>query len=56
MCLQGKLHDTMKEHEGQLFASMHACREQYLKERKLKKRKRDDDPMTQASAYMTRYC
>ncbi|KAA6426042.1 MAG: hypothetical protein FRX49_03894 [Trebouxia sp. A1-2] len=41
--LEGKLHDTLKAHEGQLYASMHACREQYL----LKKRKRDTDPMTQ---------
>ncbi|KAL3163153.1 hypothetical protein ABBQ32_009563 [Trebouxia sp. C0010 RCD-2024] len=44
--LEGKLHDTLKAHEGQLYASMHACREQYLR-MKLKKRKRDTDPMTQ---------
>lgn len=44
--LEGKLHETLKEHEGQLYASMHACREQYLR-MKLKKRKRDTDPMTQ---------
>ena len=50
---QGKLHDTLGEHEGQLFASMHACREQYLRRRGLKKRKRDLDPMTQASASLT---
>ena len=45
---QGKLHDTLKEHEGQLYASMHACREQYLR-MKLKKRKRDTDPMTKVN-------
>ncbi|KAL3140352.1 hypothetical protein ABBQ38_004616 [Trebouxia sp. C0009 RCD-2024] len=44
--VEGKLHDTLKAHEGQLYASMHACREQYLR-MKLKKRKRETDPMTQ---------
>ena len=53
---QGKLHDNLKEHEGQLCASMHACREQYLRRLRLKKRKRDADSMTQASAPMTMCC
>ncbi|KAL0047698.1 hypothetical protein WJX82_009730 [Trebouxia sp. C0006] len=44
--LEGKLHDILKAHEGQLYSSMHACREQYLR-MKLKKRKRDTDPMPQ---------
>ena len=43
---QEKLHETLKEHEGQLYATMHACREQYLRT-KLKKRKSDTDPMIQ---------
>ena len=42
--MQGKLHETLTEHEGQLFASMHSCREEYMR-RQLRKRKRDEDPM-----------
>ena len=44
LCLPGKLHGTLEEHEGQLYAAVHACREQYLQQ-KLQKRKRNRDPM-----------
>ena len=45
---QGKVHDALDEHEGQLYASMHACRKQYLRQQ-LSKRKRDADPMSEVS-------
>ncbi len=42
--MQGKLHETLAEHEGQLFASMYSCREDYMR-LELGKRKRAEDPM-----------